>query len=386
MLKRFFVFTALFLSAVVWADDTDMYFTNPVTIPTRVMLLLDTSGSMNDDLAGCDTGERNDCDTSKIDLARNTLVTLLTGPDQWDDTTEIGLSRYFSNYAGKVLSPIRALGSVYEAGGVTQAHRLHLVDILNALGADGNTPILSSYFEVSQYILGNESVFFDEAYPAADGVFSNDNIYNGVGTFQCRNKASIVVLTDGLSNRESLYRDTAWEDKKLYQAIEDIVDDEVDGYVCPSGLTTRTNPPMSNENAEAFWGCTNSLASALRNNHQIVTHVIAYNLDDTSGMQDWAVTHGGGMFKTAQNALELSQAFSDVIGFEEIKPPDGFHRFVYGVVFSDMGSMPRCTSGIAVQNQQSFFRDGQVHQCRFPYNRKINGGQLGNNRSYAIFT
>ena len=96
MLKRFFVFTALFLSAVVWADDTDMYFTNPVTIPTRVMLLLDTSGSINDDLAGCDTGERNDCDTSKIDLARNTLVTLLTGPDQWDDTTEIGLSPYFS--------------------------------------------------------------------------------------------------------------------------------------------------------------------------------------------------------------------------------------------------------------------------------------------------
>lgn len=330
MLKRFFVFTALFLSAVVWADDTDMYFTNPVTIPTRVMLLLDTSGSMNDDLAGCDTGERNDCDTSKIDLARNTLVTLLTGPDQWDDTTEIGLSRYFSNYAGKVLSPIRALGSVYEAGGVTQAHRLHLVDILNALGADGNTPILSSYFEVSQYILGNESVFFDEAYPAADGVFSNDNIYNGVGTFQCRNKASIVVLTDGLSNRESLSRDTAWEDKKLYQAIEDIVDDEVNGYVCPSGLTTRTNPPMSNENAEAFWGCTNSLASALRNNHQIVTHVIAYNLDDTSGMQDWAVTHGGGMFKTAQNALELSQAFSDVIGFEEMTE-DSYTAIVPGV-------------------------------------------------------
>ena len=335
MINYIGLLVALFFSAHVFADDTDRFFGNVDYSSGKVMLLIDSSISMSEILSPC-TGSVNDdpdCDSTKLSLAKKALLNFLqlnsngangtatNGDVVWPDSLQIGLARYEGSYNGRVLLPVKSLGQ--------DGHRQNLIDAINAITAANNTPLLGSYMETVQYLLGEQSLFHSSPYAPA---FSSDPsaLFSGGGldyvglpnlgaNSQCDIGTSILVLTDGRSNSEFFGRLTQWRNGlnlriPFYQAAERFINDGTPfDYVCSSTLRTRDWTPANGPDNIAFWDCTNRVTEAVRDRN-ITTHVIAYNLQDYSDMQAWAENHGGGIFKAANSVSELAEAFDEVVG------------------------------------------------------------------------
>ena len=332
LIKRIIGIIFAFLSAIGFADDTDMYRADPITSPAKIMLVLDTSGSMNSELSDCDDTVFDYCDMSKLELAKSALKDFLILNDDatnadiiWGDDVEIGFAGYTKSNIGNIRLPVRALGDVYALNdaGEAKTHRQHLIDEINELDAGNNTPLLRSYLENIHYLLGKNSAFYPTGYTTAAGIFSDKPEYAGIPQNQCVNRVSLVMLTDGLSVGETLKANTGWKNDddtnvKFFELLELFIDDGTPSdYVCDihNSVFDKTD---DDEIDTDFWTCTNTVADALFKNHAISTHVIAYNLDDEAGaaLSGWA-TNGGGFYRSADSAAELSSAFSDIIGNAE---------------------------------------------------------------------
>ncbi|MFP5348668.1 MAG: VWA domain-containing protein [Gammaproteobacteria bacterium] len=103
---------ALCGSFPLFAEDTDIYFTDPSTgsstIQPNLMLILDTSGSMNANVAGTTQ--------NRVDVMREAIKAIL------DETTNVnvGLMRFSSSPGGPVLYPIKDIDAVVaDTGKVT---------------------------------------------------------------------------------------------------------------------------------------------------------------------------------------------------------------------------------------------------------------------------
>jgi len=98
------VLVALCGSVRLYADDTDIYFTDPTTgsgtIQPNLMLILDTSGSMNANVSGTTQ--------NRVDVMRDAIKAIL------DQTTNVnvGLMRFSHSPGGPVLYPIKDIDAV----------------------------------------------------------------------------------------------------------------------------------------------------------------------------------------------------------------------------------------------------------------------------------
>lgn len=106
------VMVALCGSVRLYADDTDIYFTDPSTgsstIQPNLMLILDTSGSMNINVSGTTQ--------SRVDVMKEAIRTVL------DNTANVnvGLMRFSNSPGGPVLYPIKDIDAVVaDTGKVT---------------------------------------------------------------------------------------------------------------------------------------------------------------------------------------------------------------------------------------------------------------------------
>lgn len=221
----------LFCCWPVWgqADDTDLYF-SPVNGGVKVMLLVDTSGSMgyveggnasNSDIysGDCSSGEGSN---RKICILKNELRQLIRNDfgDQpsWPDHLEVGLAQY-AEPGGIILAPVERLDAPYTATGQSQiTHRERLLDLLARMKVGafvddqdvahdlGNaTPLMGSYLEVAEYLRGGIPVSPFSPLHSASTVWApglTGQQYAGIELTATCGSNHIIVLTDGESTCE----------------------------------------------------------------------------------------------------------------------------------------------------------------------------------------
>lgn len=144
------------VSTSLFASDIEIY-QEAKSGDITLMFMLDISGSMTNKDGGS---------TSRIDRVKTAMKDLLNGNvtnkiTKIDDDKIIGLStlgaRWNSeNYnAGAVLIPAKKLGYKYTSGtNINKTHREVLVNAINNLGANTNTPTARSYAETIAYLMG----------------------------------------------------------------------------------------------------------------------------------------------------------------------------------------------------------------------------------------
>jgi len=349
------------------ADDTDLFQLDSISAPARIMLVVDTSGSMAK-TQGADSVPPfydGDCqgDTTvvigsatvtvpnaerKICIVRAVLLRFLdpaagAADMLWPDNFEVGLARY-AEPGAVIIRPVTQLGSINDP----QSARNQLIQAVNSLIADGRTPLVGSYLEVAEYLIGGLAVSAasresDSSVWAPDGYDAYR--YAGVDLSpQCGlTNNHLVFLTDGESVCEKASDLTNAEranglctnqsSNVLFGTLGTRVNEFVTGR--PNEYNLAQCGPDSysdywkDPTYDSYWGCL-TLLSAEMKNHQVnnqnagvLTHVIAYDMDtaDASikqGMQDWA-SAGGGRYVEATNAAELAAAFQ-AISAQQILP------------------------------------------------------------------
>ena len=341
------------------ADELDLYKGVPQQVPARIMLLVDTSKSMDDPLTTSNsstTNTSNGCD-SKLCILKATLEKYVdagdTHPDiRWSDDFEIGLARY-EDPGAKILEPIAKLGSIDSNG---QTHRQNLADAISALVAHGSTPLVGAYMDVLNYLKGErpafaitqsssiDSVWVDESTKDLFKTGMNSDLVCGV------NDNHIVVLTDGASNGEDTSTETL-DGNSMANRIKQFVTGDVNATGtlsdCPATIVTDMNLGQQSLGNTQIYSCATELAQALANVSAdgavqgVRTHVIAYNLDDTSdpnartgtitpvqGLKNWAAA-GHGDFFAANDPSGLDDAFSSIT--TKVMAKDSFTGAVPGV-------------------------------------------------------
>lgn len=334
----------LFSVAAKAASELDIYLGEPQPVPARIMLLVDTSLSMNDPL--CDADGSN-CQ-AKIAVLRNTLQRFLipeaNGANAsmlWPDDYEIGLARY-NEPGARILAEIRPLGYVH-SDGVT--HRQRLAALVGALRVGGNTPLVGSYLETIEFLLGGVAI--------SDGFEASVDVVKSAARPRCYirgmsdqeicgvNNNHLVVLTDGMSHRERMDTEIYACDRQacdttIGQRIQQRANhNNLDNYLpgCPANVETDMFRPTRPGNTQ-IWNCASALARSLitvdPQNSTIVsgirTHTIAYDLGDGTCVDriatpsstvdylcNWAKDGGGGSY-TAKDRAGLESAFQSLIG------------------------------------------------------------------------
>lgn len=349
------------MPAFALQNELAIYAGEPQPVPARIMLLIDTSGSMDEPLVEGTTRK-------KLDVLKDTLQRFVDSGDsdandnvRWPDSFEIGLARFAQRVPGDprfrsaiILAEVRRLDYVYP-NNVT--HRQLLAQIVNSLVANGSTPLMTSYLETVEFLTGGKAIsertleesvstIWDDAETGDYKVGMSSELVCGV------NNNHLVVLTDGRSTNESasniVYSSSTIN---IAQRINQIVasDDASTDYLDTCGPDGSTGGTEFDNNFT--WGCVNPLASRIAdrdplnssNVRGIRTHTIAYALGNGTGVCDvirdnptnspdflcnWALNGGGKSF-AATDEDGLINAFQSIS--EDALLRDSFTAAVPGV-------------------------------------------------------
>lgn len=358
MHKWWLVLLALWvMPAFALQHELAIYAGVPQPVPARIMLLIDTSGSMDQGL-GCSRGPT--C-RSKWTVLVETLGKFIdaqkrteNSQTRWPDDFEIGLARFGVN--GAVIElPMGRLGDVVDAAS-GKTHRDRLAEKVAAMRPSGWTPMVGSYLETLSFLTGGRAVS-ENAYTASDtGAWAdrsalrfrrgiNDQLICGV------NNNHLVVLTDGLSTQESMSRQVygAPEGVTYGHRIQQFVNgNTANEYLstCGAGVSTGNREDVVNPT----WPCLNALAEKLADKDPadltkvrgVRTHTIAYSLGAGSCdrtpfaspstapqfLCNWALSGGGNGF-AATNEEGLIDAFQSIS--LDVSLSDSFTAAVPGV-------------------------------------------------------
>jgi len=227
MAKYILRFLLCCLPAVAVADDTELFFA-PVDGTVKVMLLVDTSGSMGwvEGASGSNQNTyRGDCSDGggsnrKICILKNQLRTFLqaSSADAWPDNLEVGLAQY-AEPGGIILAPLARLDAPYNAQGSTATtQRQHLLEVIdrlkvgeyseeggNSTDLGDSTPLIGSYLEVAEYLRGGTPVSpfsVDHSAVSSWAAGLAGDQYAGVELTPTCGSNHVIVLTDGESTCE----------------------------------------------------------------------------------------------------------------------------------------------------------------------------------------
>ena len=151
------------------ADDTDIYNSRAALeqlgIKPNILFLLDTSGSMNDDIDGDNPSATED---SKLMTMKETLLAFINDTDL-QSRVRVGLGR-FNNSSGSIIYPVTDLNSTTlpEIRSVIGDHDPRVTPAVYGPGmiASGFTPGIPTLYEGLRYFMG-ESVLYGLSRPAA---------------------------------------------------------------------------------------------------------------------------------------------------------------------------------------------------------------------------
>src|SRR3990167_9504617 len=171
----------LLVAGVSQGDDLDLYRSDSVAVPARIMLLIDVSRSMtekldNDPSFRLDSGFVGPCDVPapdsghtdysqrKICIVKRTLTKFLD-EGQWPDSFQVGVSIY-NEPGASIIAEIQRLDATINAparldsdGNVIRpalrmTYRQYLRETINEIAILNYTPLLGSYLEVAEYLTG----------------------------------------------------------------------------------------------------------------------------------------------------------------------------------------------------------------------------------------
>ena len=360
----------------VLADDTDLFDVSSQPVPTRIMLVVDSSGSMafpegnttappsyDGDCTGTATyvvRPRRGLPYSvtiqnadrKICIVKEVLLSFLdpaagSADMVWPDHFNVGMAKY--GEPGAIVShPVATLGSINDP----DSNRNALISAIRELAVEGYTPLVGSYLEVAEYLTGGQAVARASS-QSNPSVWLNGNPsdyrYTGVNLGpQCGvTNNHLVFLTDGESKCEKGSRFTQYEQDNigcndeaanpvigdLGTRVNEFVTGEIGQYDDACSANFFSQYETVGLSYESYWGCLSLMSGELARNTQTIngveesaavnTHIIAYDMagasDDTvNGMTAWA-TAGGGRYINAGNRQGLIDAF-DVINNDVVLP------------------------------------------------------------------
>lgn len=252
------------------ADDTEIFFTDREgTVTPNIMLILDSSGSMGTDDVDGETR------LSVMKKATKDLVSTLTD-------VNIGLMVFGGNEGAYFKAPVAAIEDQKDA----------ISTKVDALVADGNTPLSESLFQAMRYYQG-ESVFIrstDEGGATVDDVAANGSFTSPI-EYSCQPNYA-VVLTDGEPTSDTNHQTT----------IEDVVGsctgnclDEISKYMFTADMI-----PSAKDPSDKFPG-----------QQKVSTYTVGFKTDQTLLSQ--TASNGGGQYLLADNASELTSALKQVL-------------------------------------------------------------------------
>lgn len=169
----------------VLADDTEIYVPRDVPadqqVRPNILFVLDSSGSMGSTVAN------SAIPPSKKNRTRNavmqSVVKDLLNDLKAKEDVNVGFMRFDGNDGGYVLSPVKRL---------TTANAGAMQDVVDDIPADGNTPMLETYYEAYLYMTGKNRVWGDKSVSSSR---SGDKYISPI-EHSCQ-KSHIIYVTDG---------------------------------------------------------------------------------------------------------------------------------------------------------------------------------------------
>ncbi|NOZ52560.1 MAG: hypothetical protein GXP08_05365 [Gammaproteobacteria bacterium] len=299
------------------ADDTEIFTAHtPINTSANVVFIIDTSGSMSEPPknAPSDTPK-------KMQIVKDVFEKLIFDPDNPQDHTtlnpatsgiNVAIMRFDNrngndNRGGYFISAMKKLNN---------DNKTSIWDSVNALQADGNTPLAETLYEAALFFNGDEPEFGNDTHPGTNvsGVLEDGRYrspFQATGADQqCAINNHIVLLTDG----QPTHDDDA--DKKIK--------DNMDGN-CKFQGRADDGDGGRHQNTPEFDNCLPDVAKYLHNkdffpddpqkNPNVRTHTIAFDLHVPAAVDLLRETAsvGGGLYKPAANATELADAIKQIL-------------------------------------------------------------------------
>lgn len=268
----------LFAGQPVWADDTEV-LVGPGGLAwatPNVLFIMDTSGSMGDNIAG---GRASATAPSRLSIVQGVFEDLMHD----NSGINVGLMRFdHGGSGGYFVAPMQPLNS---------STRPAIITASNELTDGGNTPLAETLYEAARYYRGMSVDFGTDS---VSGVRDPDNTSNYLSpvTSQCQANY-VILLTDGNPNGDNGADNSP--------RIPDLP-----GY--SSGSCAYRSDDCLDEVADYLHTVD---VSDIPGTQTVDTYTIGFTTSQTL-LQDTA-TAGGGRYITANNADELSTAFADIL-------------------------------------------------------------------------
>ena len=210
------------------------------------------------------------------------------GPYIWTNPQE--------NRGGYFVMPMQELNA---------ASRPAFKDAIDGMTAQGYTPLAESLYEVARYYRGEAVKFGNETSPGTnvDGVLDPDNTnsYLSPVTWHCQQNYA-VVLTDGIPTYDS----DADEDINALPNFTDIA-----GSCQYEGTGSENESDCLDELADYLYNYDQLDGDDMPDTQNVITHTIGFLIDDP--LLQLTANKGGGNYHLADDALQLTSAFNQII-------------------------------------------------------------------------
>jgi len=239
-------------------------------------------------------------DLTRMQIAQNVISSLI----QANTGIDFGILEFNGNWTGATANGGRIIHRIIQD--MTAEQRTNVVDLVNSLGTNGNTPLCEATMEAYRYLAGAEVVYGLQDDGVRPEGLDGDVIPRDLQAEKGANYVSpatdcastyVVLITDGLPTL----------DTEANEEIEDLTDQECESYASDSGDLTKNclvelTRHMANKDLD------NNPANGEQNG---ITYTIGFTTDQAL-LKD-AAAAGGGQYFTANNAQSLTAAFQGAI-------------------------------------------------------------------------
>jgi len=220
MIKYILVALLLAWSSQVFSEDIDLYVNNTTTTVPRpnVLIILDNSGSMDQNIAGNypNPGGGVNNPVTKAYKARQIIIDLINdNPDvdfalqlfNTNDDDGIDSDNNDDN-GGRIISGFKDLS--------VTANRTALLNLLDTDTNNTNTnykvlkayqtPLCESLYETYLYLSGGAVLYGkqnDQASPIPPSIITTGNYTSPFANIQCNKEITIIFITDGVQSRDT---------------------------------------------------------------------------------------------------------------------------------------------------------------------------------------
>ncbi len=253
-------------------------------VPPNILILLDTSGSMDD--PAC-TGCEDKRPIAKREI--KALVTSVNDPDGdgvYEDNARFGLMGF------------RADGAVLQHPIQANATAAMLTAIDNSSRSSVGTPISGAALDVMRYLAGpNEPLGTIPAWGARSG--EDGSAWVDPWDLNCRN-TYVIYITDGLAHRDEIVLSNYWAT---------VGDADGDNAEVAADVGVE-NEPFADDITAFALGRDFRAGTSMSERQNVITHVIGFAIDDTY-LQNIAAD-GGGTYYTTSQAGDLASALGNI--------------------------------------------------------------------------